>query len=87
MKIGFGPLLIPVPMFTYLEVCLESTFTFNYYFSTVTKNGAAITVPSFFFLDNFSLASQSLILVKVTATSPLSIGTYVLSLTGYLPNH
>jgi hypothetical protein len=53
----------------------------------VTKNGAAITVPSFFFLDNFSLASQSLILVKVTATSPLSIGTYVLSLTGYLPNH
>ena len=56
-RIGFGPLLIPVPMFTFSEVCVESTFVFTYSFSTATKNGATIPVPSFFSIDTITLAS------------------------------
>jgi hypothetical protein len=87
LRIGFGPLLIPVPMFTYSEVCIESTFIFTYTFSSVTYNGAAISVPSFFIIDTLTLASQSKILVKVTTSNPLDVGTYILSLKGELPNH
>lgn len=46
-----------------------------------------MTVPSFFVLDTLSLASQSKLLIKVTTTNPLDVGTYMLSLKGQLPNH
>jgi hypothetical protein len=57
LKIGFGPLLIPVPFFTFSELCLESNFVFTYSFKTATKNGVVIPVPTFFVLDTLTLAT------------------------------
>jgi hypothetical protein len=82
MRIGFGPLIIPVQMFTFSEVCIESTFMFSYSFSLVTKNSVPITVPSFFIIDNLTRASQSKILIKITTSSASDVGKYVLYLKG-----
>ena len=58
LKIGFQPLLIPVPFFTVSELCIEPAFGFTYSITKVTKNGVAIpVVPSFFVLDTGTLAS------------------------------
>jgi hypothetical protein len=60
---------------------------FSYSFSLVTKNSVPITVPSFFIIDNLTLASQSKILIKITTSSASDVGKYVLYLKGELPNH